>query len=84
MEMWPEEIRLTRVLAARRIRWLAGRPYPPTRLIDGVFEIPVLPAKAAHSLAHRAVGWSDDPVVLAISGISVGGIHCSVLRALLL
>ena len=44
VETWPEEIRLSSVLAARGASWLVGRPYPPMRLIDGVFEIPVLPA----------------------------------------
>ena len=82
--MRPEEIRLSSVLAARRNRWLADRTYTPTRLIDGVFEIPMLLAETAHSLAHRAIGWSDDPMVLAIFGIRVGGIHSSVHRTPLL
>ena len=84
MEMRSEEIRLSRVLVARGNRWLADRTYPPTRLVDGVFEIPMLLAEAAHSLAHRPIGWSDDPMVLAIFGICVGGIHSSVHRATLL
>ena len=67
--MRPEEIRLSGGLVARSNRWLGDRTYPPTRLIDGVFEIPTLLAEAAHSLAHRAIGWSDDPMVLAIFGI---------------
>ncbi len=81
--MRPGEIRLSRVLAGRRNRWLADRTNPPTRLINGVFEIPMLLAEAAHPLAHRAVGWSDDPMVLAIFGISVGVIHGSVPTTLL-
>ena len=84
MGMRPEEIRLSRVLAARSNRWLADRPDPPTRLINGVFELPMLPTEAAHSLAHRTIGWSDDPVVLTILDIFVGGIHSRVLRAILL
>ena len=82
--MRPEEFRLSGVLAARRNRWLADRTYPPTRLIDGIFEIPMLLAEAAYPLAHRAIGWSDDPMVLAIVSIWVGGIHSSTQRTILL